>query len=130
MATEGVRRSTRKRIQVKSYAEEQAEDSAVAIEAAPPKRKRKAPSNNDGDDEIDTTGPITRASEKSKTSKEGNAALKEDSSRKSAKAASSKPKRTATNVSWHESAAVRRIAVNNRNIRQLVPGQQEKRLRE
>ena len=126
MATEGLRRSTRVRKQVKSYADEQAEYNAVVFDAAPPKRKRKAPV--DDHDSIEIAKPAKKPTKKSK--EEGDAKGEGASSIKAAKASSSKPKRTVTNKSWHESAAERRIAVNNRNVRKLAPGQQETRLRE
>lgn len=118
MATEGSRRSTRVRTQVKTYAEEQADN---VVKAAAPKRKRKS---DTADEEVESKKPAKKTKEAPKPNGP------DDSVAVSAPAKKAKPSRTATNRSWHGDAAERRIAVNNRNIRRLVPGQEETRERE
>ena len=131
MATEGLRRSTRIRKPVKSYAAEQAEEDEAPLKAAPTKRKRKAATDGDDDeDSVDTAKPAKKAPKKAKSTKQNETDDAEERPKKAAKASSSKAKRTATNRSWHADAAERRIAVNNRNVTKLRPGQQEARLRE
>lgn len=107
MATEGPRRSTRVRTQVKSYAVKQAEEHDG-------KRKRKL---DPTDADVDTEKP---AKKNKKTAKSTDA---------EGVASSSAPMRTQSNSSWHGDAAERRIAVKNRNVPRLAPGQKETRLR-
>ncbi len=64
MATEGPRRSTRVRTQVKSYADEQAEERDNAVKAKAPKGKRKS-IPDDGDDEARKPAKKTKRAAKS-----------------------------------------------------------------
>ena len=74
MSEEGLRRSTRVRKQVKSYATEQAEEAEQTFSAPPQKRKKKQPIlDNDecdhdaeynGDAEASTSGPAKKAKRK------------------------------------------------------------------
>ena len=135
METDGVRRSTRVRKPVKTYAVEQAEENDLIFANAPlePKRKRKAPLDDEHSDS-ETSKPTKKAAKnmKSKTTQidDDDAADGATTSSKPTRAASlSKPKRASTNSSWHASAAERRIAVSKRNVRQLSPGEEETRLR-
>lgn len=126
MATEGPRRSTRVRTQVKSYADEQAEEGDNAVKAKTSKAKRKS---NADDDEVETKKPSKKAKKAAKSTGVDDDGTGTDEGERPPKATSSKPRRTATNSSWHGDAAERRIAVTNRNIRRIAEGQEERRLR-
>ena len=126
MAAEGPRRSTRVRTQVKSYADEQAEERDNAVKAKASKGKRKSITE---DNEVEDTKPAKKVKKSANSTDNNDDATASSAGKKRAKAPSSKPKRTATNSSWHGDAAERRIAVANRNTRRLASGQEETRLR-
>ena len=126
MAEEGLRRSTRVRKPVKSYAVEQAEESELALSAPPPKLKRK---HSEDDENADSETPKPAKTKMSKASKQTESDSADGNGVKAPKALSSKAKRTSTNSSWHADAAERRIAARNRNVKQLMPGDQETRLK-
>lgn len=126
MATDEPRRSTRVRTQVKSYADEQAEERDKVVKAKASKGKRKS---NADDDEVQTKKPAKKAKKAAKSTDVDDDTTATNAGARAAKASSSKPKRTATNSSWHGDAAERRIAVTNCNIRRLAEGQEERRLR-
>ena len=151
METESLRRSTRVRKPVKHYAAEQAEEDEIVLSAPPPKRKKKATAEDDDANTFENSKPAKKATKKTTT--HDDVANRDEDSKPSknntnktrvikqvyatdegpvvAEASSKpKPKRTATNSSWHADAAERRIAVRNRNVRQLAPGQTETRLKE
>jgi hypothetical protein len=123
MATQEPRRSGRVRKQVKSYANEQAEDVATASSS---KRKRET---TQGEEEAPKKKSNKKIKQAQKWSDADETTTTSEKSTKSAKASSSKPRRAATNSSWHGDAAERRIKANNRNIRKLAPDQEERRLR-
>ncbi|KAK5133978.1 hypothetical protein LTR08_007098 [Meristemomyces frigidus] len=143
MATEGLRRSTRVRTAVKSYADEQAEkDSELALNA-PLKRKKKTADA----DESTSGAPPTKRKKKSGDEDEAYSApdlaldvttRKRGKKAKSTKAATDdlteakprkKPKKAAADVSWHAAAAETRIARNIQRIEPLAPGEDKERLR-
>ena len=136
MAVEGLRRSTRARKPVKSYAIEQAEEEVPSL-AQPPKRKRKKVDDEyedeDHDDDLATTQPAKKAAKKTSKkpkvlSPEEEKAIKMSGKVWTPKEGSSKP----SDKSWHANAAERRITANKRNIikfSKLQPGQEEVRLR-
>jgi hypothetical protein len=130
MATEGLRRSGRARKAVKTYAEEQAEDHA----ATQTKRtKRKANSMNVPD--LDATKAAKKPKKvvksatppASPTTTQNKKTVRPKA--KASKATASKT-RTTSDRSWHEAAAEKRIAINNRAAKNLRPGEEEYRLRE
>ena len=123
MATQEPRRSGRVRKQVKSYADEQAEDVATASSS-----KRKRDTTQD-EEEAPKKKPNKKTKQAQKSTDADEATTISEKVIKPAKASSSKPSRTATNSSWHGDAAERRIKANNRNVRKLAPGQEERRLR-
>ena len=117
-----MRRSTRVRKAVKTYAEEQAVHAEEPASAPPPKRKRKKPDNDE--DEESVPEPTKKASKKKvKDNNDDAAAVSE--TKKAYKA----PKPRVDAPSWHAEVSAKRIAANNRNVRRLAPGQAEKRLR-
>ena len=123
MSVQEPRRSGRVRTQVKSYADEQAGDVAKANSS---KRKRVTAQEEEA-------APQKKSSKKRKHGEKSTdadeTAAPSEKATGPAKASSSKPTRTATNSSWHGDAAERRIKANNRNVRKLAPGQEERRLR-
>ena len=122
MATEAPRRSTRVRTQVKSYADEQADDVA--------NRKRKSTSQDVTESATKKPAKKSKKTQKTQDSDGYEEDVAPPITQKASKAASNKPKRTATNSSWHGEAAQRRIAATNRKVKRLAPGQEETRLRE
>lgn len=142
MAEEGLRRSTRVRKQVKSYAAEQAEEEERGLSVQAPKRKRKQPVYHDDDDDEqgndddyanDVDGfvpvPTRKVKKKSKSLNEDDEARADGWTKKGVHLFVTDPKSISTDNSWHADAAERRIAASKRNVTKLARGEEEKRLR-
>lgn len=130
--TEGPRRSTRSRKQVKTYAEEQAEQNDVATHTIPQKGKRKKPIDSDEETKVFKPEKSTKkASKKKKTEEESSDEQDENIGktrvRKGVKRLVYKVEAEPEN--WHADAAERRIAVAKRNVQKLYPGEEETRLK-
>ncbi|KAK5115004.1 hypothetical protein LTR85_010042 [Meristemomyces frigidus] len=132
MATEGLRRSTRVRKTVKSYAVEQAEETdELALKAPPPKRKKKNAATDDADvqitvpdmsSDVEVTKAIKNGSKKVKVSK---TIVDEPASSQPSK----KRKKVTANTNWHAEAAENRIIRTKQQTKKLAPGKEETRLR-
>ena len=143
METDGLRRSGRIRKPVKTYAQEQAEGAdELALIAPPPKRKKESAVTDITDDandadfagpsaEVDVTKATKKRGKKSKTTKqdadEEETAASEPAKKR--KRASTTTKRAPADTSWHAVAAERKIAKAKSQIRKVLPGREEKRLR-
>lgn len=137
MAVAGLRRSTRARKPVKSYAEEQAEANHDVADQ-PPSKKRKTASHpkqlEAKDSEYESEGEeLTVKSSGSKKSKASKKSAGDSPvtgwTKKGRSVFVVDPKTIPTDTSWHASAAERRIAVRQRDVRHLAPGEQETRLK-
>jgi hypothetical protein len=109
MAEAGLRRSTRARTQVKTYAEEQAEEAGVIVEK--PKRNGKKSNAHGEDAYLDVKSskvvcPETQPPKKKKTTATASTSA----------------------ADWHNDAATRRVEKRMRDIRRVAPGRKETRL--
>lgn len=142
MAVEGLRRSTRARKPVQSYAAEQAEneDENVKTKQAPKgktKRSIKEVDVYDGDEtytntiEVAGSSPAKKPKKKTKKSAEHeDGDVHEDGSIKEGLSLFFADHDVAAQgSSWHADAAERRIASSKRQIKKLGAGQEETRLR-
>ncbi|KAK4549665.1 hypothetical protein LTR36_004966 [Oleoguttula mirabilis] len=136
MATDGLRRSTRVRRAVKSYAAEQAEEAdELALKGPPTKRKKKIADADDADvqfaaadasSEVEVTKVIKKRGKKTKVSKEiVDEPVPSQPSKKRKKAASTAKR----DNDWHASAAENRIIRTKQQTKKLAPGAEETRLR-
>lgn len=138
-AEEGLRRSTRAKEQVKSYAAQQAgsEDSAARSKpASKGKKKRAAKDANDNDVEVYDadgdfvmTGKSKKKAKKSSEVKGGDETREDGSSKKGPSLFFEGAGPTPGDSHWHADGAERRIATSKRNVKKLAPGKQETRLR-
>lgn len=142
MAVESLRRSTRARKPVQSYAAEQAENEDDAVKtktASKGKKKRtiKEVDVYDGDDaytntiEVAASSPAKKPKKKTKKSAEyDDDDVREDGSIKKGLSLFFAGHDVAPEgSSWHADAAERRIASSKRQISKLAQGQEETRLR-
>lgn len=136
MATQDVRRSTRVRKPVKSYAAEQAQQAEeaeeLALSAPPSKRKKKGANKVDTDVGYSPADASPEAKVAKTTKKPGRKAkVSKQIEDDPAPSQPSKKRKIAatTNTSWHASAAENRIIRTKQQIKTLAPGKEEKRMR-
>lgn len=143
MATEGVRRSGRTRKQVKTYAEEQAEENDIAAAAAPPAKRRKKVIKEEADfsehAEANDDAFLAPAPKRAKKATQAvidpsadnyNDFLVGKTSTASTSLPKSKLRLPKDDGNWHADTAEQRIARTKSKVRALMPGQEETRLRE
>lgn len=133
MAEEGLRRSTRVRTAVQSYAVAQAEEADELVLRAPPLKRKKKNANID-DFDVQLTAPdVSSDAEVTKVVKKRTkkvTATKETTFETVPSQPSKKRKKTTTDTSWHAEAAENRIIRTKQQTKKLAPGKQEKRLRD
>ncbi|WPH01894.1 e3 ubiquitin-protein ligase zswim2 [Acrodontium crateriforme] len=132
MANGGLRRSTRARKPVNNYADELAEQDAFATDRKPTKMAKPAKQQTkSGEDDsmkltdhypsVKTTKKRSRKPDTEVVEHEGLPPIQTPSEKKT--------KKSPVNASWHEDAAEARAERTRSRIKQLAPGQAEKRLR-
>ena len=125
---------------VKTYAQEQAEEADKAAFVAPPSKRKKTkatvdPTDDDRDPDFADAVPDDTATKPAKKQRGKKTKAVTQDEDEDAEAGPSKPskkrkrKGTPPDTSWHAEVAERRVAKAKSKIRQLAPGQEEKRLR-
>lgn len=133
---EGLRRSTRARKQVKSYAAEQAENEDAEKKPVTKRKRKQTVEQIDAEerDEDYTSDDVVQESAPKKKSKKKKSVEKDPDTREDGSIKKGPSlffeggNNASEGASWHASAAERQIAASRRNLKKLKPGQKETRL--